>query len=320
MSLASPIGGFFELELSAGEVIHADAILLNSGRNCFEYILRANRVTRIYLPRYTCDAMLAPLQKLEIPYTFYAINAELEIDGEITLKAGEMLVYNNYFGLKDSYCRALANKYQDRLIIDASQAYYFQPPVTSHTFFSPRKFFGTSDGGCLVTSVTLNEPLPFSTSFDRTSHLIKRIDVGAEEAYAEFTASENNLGQEPLSQMSQFTRRLLGSINYTTVKTKRLENYALLHNRLEHHNQFRLELGSSSCPMVYPLISKVPNLRQRLIEQKVFVATYWPNVMEWCDEDALEYHLAKNIMPLPIDQRYGEAEMNIILNLIEVNS
>ena len=34
------IGGYFELELHKGEHYHKDAIRLNSGSNCFEYILQ----------------------------------------------------------------------------------------------------------------------------------------------------------------------------------------------------------------------------------------------------------------------------------------
>lgn len=43
---------------------------------------------------------------------------------------------------------------------------------------------------------------------------------------------------------------------------------------------------------------------------------YWPNVLEWCDENDIEYKLMKNVLPLPCDQRYGEEDMNKIYELI----
>jgi len=46
------------------------------------------------------------------------------------------------------------------------------------------------------------------------------------------------------------------------------------------------------------------------------VATYWPNVFNWCENKTLEFDLAKNILPLPIDQRYGSEEMERIVELI----
>ena len=51
-------------------------------------------------------------------------------------------------------------------------------------------------------------------------------------------------------------------------------------------------------------------------KNKVFVACYWPNVLEWCAESDLEYKLAKQIIPIPIDQRYGVEEMEKIIRII----
>ena len=58
-------------------------------------------------------------------------------------------------------------------------------------------------------------------------------------------------------------------------------------------------------------------LKKRLIDNKIFVATYWPNVLEWCKEDDIEYKLCKSIIPIPIDQRYGKEDMNRILEIIQ---
>lgn len=68
--------------------------------------------------------------------------------------------------------------------------------------------------------------------------------------------------------------------------------------------------------MVYPYLTNDVTLRKRLIANKIYVATYWPNVFDWCNESDVEYQMAKNIIPLPIDQRYGVADMDIIVNTI----
>ena len=57
-------------------------------------------------------------------------------------------------------------------------------------------------------------------------------------------------------------------------------------------------------------------LWKKLIDKKIFVARYWPNVLNWCKKDDIEYQLTENMVCLPIDQRYGENEMNHILNNI----
>jgi hypothetical protein len=68
--------------------------------------------------------------------------------------------------------------------------------------------------------------------------------------------------------------------------------------------------------MVYPFMIDDESLRGRLIQNKVFVARYWPNVLEWCGENELESKLTRHIIPLPIDQRYGEKDMERILKII----
>ena len=68
--------------------------------------------------------------------------------------------------------------------------------------------------------------------------------------------------------------------------------------------------------MVYPFMTDDESLRGRLIQNKVFVARYWPNVLEWCQEDELEYKFATHIISLPIDQRYDEEDMKRMIKVI----
>ena len=76
-------------------------------------------------------------------------------------------------------------------------------------------------------------------------------------------------------------------------------------------------MDSFNCPMVYPFMTDDESLRGRLIQNKVFVARYWPNVLDWCKNDDFEYKLVTQVIPLPIDQRYGEIEMNKIIEIIK---
>ena len=55
---------------------------------------------------------------------------------------------------------------------------------------------------------------------------------------------------------------------------------------------------------------------KKLIENKIYTATYWPNVKECCDTDSLEYRMTYEVVYLPIDQRYGTEEMDFILKNI----
>ena len=68
--------------------------------------------------------------------------------------------------------------------------------------------------------------------------------------------------------------------------------------------------------MVYPYLSQSEGLRDKLIENKVFVARYWPNVLEWAERNDLEYRLTLQTQYLPVDQRYGMRDMERIIRCI----
>lgn len=304
------------MELPKGEEYHKDAIRLNTGRNCLEYILKARGYKKVYLPYYTCEVVLEPFEKLGVPYEFYHIDINFEIRDRFTLKANEALLYVNYYGLKQRYVEQLAEKTGDRLIVDNTQAFYAKPIAGVDTFYTCRKFFGVPDGAYLYTDKKLDEDLELDLSFERMASLTKRIDLGAEAGYADFRETSQNLVGQPIKYMSKLTQRLMQGLDYTGIAKQRRDNYIQLYSALGTSNTLNLPLEDDAVPMVYPYLAPVKGLREKLIENKVFVARYWPNVLEWSTKDDIEYLLAYQMQPLPIDQRYGEEDMNRIITLI----
>ena len=311
------IGGYFELELNDGVEYHAGAIHLNSGRNAFEYILRAKKYSKVYLPHYTCHSMLSSIRKLGISLQRFAINENMEPAGELPrIGENEVMVYTNYFGLKDTYIRSLSKKVKN-LIIDNAQS-FFSPPLESvDTFYSPRKFFGVPDGAYLYTDTALGEPLEREVSYKRMQHLLIRIDEGPEAGYAVFHEEDNELGRQPLKAMSRLTQQLLKNIDYEMARKKRVENYLALDDKLSDVNKIKFTLGKSTVPMVYPLLVEDAGIRDFLIRNKIYVARYWPNVLEDMDKDSLEYKMAMNIIPLPVDQRFTLQNMEEIVRRVQ---
>lgn len=306
------IGGYFELELPRFPELHAEAIALNSGRFCLEYILRCKKYSKVYVPYFTCDSAVEPLEKLGVPYEFYHIDKDYHITDDIRLQDGEALMYTNYWGLQDEYCKQLACQYQKQLILDYTQAFFSKPIAGIDTFYSCRKFFGVPDGGYLYTDAKIDFELEQDESYTRMDSLVKRIDVSPEAGYNDFQRVSDTFQEMPLRRMSKFTKRMMQSIDYDKAAQRRLVNY----NYLRKHLGGR-QLSYGEVPIVFPFVSeKGQELRKELISQKVFVAKYWPNVEEWAGDDAVETWMANHILPLPIDQRYGLDDMNRIINFI----
>lgn len=312
------IGGYFSLELPQREEYHKNAIRLNTGRNCLEYILRVRGYKKVYVPYYTCEAVMEPINKLGIPYEFYHIDIHFEIRDRFILKEREALLYTNYFGLKQRYVEQLAEKTGSRLIVDNTQAFYAKPIPGIDTFYTCRKFFGVPDGAYLYCDKELDEDIGLDYSYDRVAHLVKRIDLSAEDGFKDFRRVDDSLDNKPIRKMSKLTLRLMQSIDYEMAAQRRRSNFFLLHNALVKENNLELHLEDDAVPMVYPYLVPVEGLREKLIENKIFVARYWPNVLEWAKPDDMDYLLACQMLPLPIDQRYGKDDIHNILEIVNI--
>ena len=311
------IGGYFELELAKGEEYHKDAKRLNTGRNAFEYILRANTYKKVYLPYYTCDVMLEPITKLQIEYEFYSIQNNFEPVFDFTkIKTNEVFLYTNYFGTCDQIVLKLREQCEN-LIIDNSQAFFSKPLPNVDTFYSARKFFGVSDGAYLYTNNKIFETFSIDLSYNRFEHLLGRIDLGAESLYKNFINNDTSLVNQPIKKMSNLTKSILSSIDYDSIMEKRVENFNYLHTQLQEINQLNLNFDLNTPAMIYPLIINNGHLiKEKLIQNKIFVATYWPNVKEWVDKKSVEMNFVNNLLCLPIDQRYSISDMTNIVKTI----
>lgn len=301
--MTDAIGGYFELELRKGEHYHKNALRLNTARNSFEYILRARKYTKVYIPYYTCEVMLEPLKKCNVDYVFYHINEQLEpIEETYQLQPTEAFLYTNYYGLKQRCVERLAEQYGKQLIVDNAQAFFAEPLEGIDTFYSARKFFGVADGAYLYTDAQLDMELEQDQSYQRMAHLLMRADIGAEAGYSEFRKNDDSLIDNPIRLMSNLTEKILCSIDYESAKQLRRSNFMQLNEQLSAKNGIHLTMDEDAVPMVYPYLTDDTTLRLRLISNRIYVATYWPNVSEWCEKD-LERKLTTQILPLPLDQR-----------------
>jgi len=314
--MTDAIGGYFGLELAVSQEYHSQALHLNTGRNSLEYILRAKGYNKIYIPFFTCNVLLEPLLRLGIKYDFYHIDENLDpIFDYNKIKETEVFLYTNYFGVKDERVEKLANKKMN-LIIDNAQSFFSKRIVNVDTFYSPRKFLGVPDGAYLYTNQKLNENLENDNSYNRFNHLIIRHDSNAESGYTSFLKNDQKLNLQNIKYMSMLTRKILTSVDYISIAEKRKKNYAYLNQSLNNRNYLKIQKPSHQVPMTYPFWSDDKRLKEKLKKNRIFCATYWPNVLDWTTRDQLESRLTKEIIHLPIDQRYGETEMNKILDLI----
>ena len=300
------IGGYFELLCDGREPsTYREGVLLNSGRHALRWIIRTLGVKCVHVPFYTCPVVDEALAREGCEVRHYALDDGLLPASDFSMS--DFVIYNNYFGVCGENVRKVAARYPNT-IVDAAQAFYAKP-LGRASFYSPRKFFGLPDGGIAVgEGLPSADGLERDVSYGRSLHLLKRLDCGAKSGYADFKEASQELRDAPVRAMSTLSRALLEKVDYEASRLRRIANFRFLDAHL--HSTFPFAMAPDDVPMVYPFVTEDATLRTRLIEQKIYVATYWPEI-SGCDA------LRERILPLPIDQRYGESDMQRIFDCIK---
>lgn len=296
------IGGYFELDPGLGQSSLPTGALFNSGRNALRHIVRSLGIRTIHVPDYTCSVVYDALRAEGIDMIIYAVGQDML--PAVPFDKRDFVLYTNYFGCCGANVDKLVVLYPN-LIVDCAQAYFVTPKGRA-SFSSCRKFFGVSDGGVAYGCEEGDYDIDDSSS--RQEHLHIRLAESASSGYAKYREAEDSLDDAPIKLMSELTRNAVAKFDLEFAAQKRRANFAYLHNRL--HSTFPFAMSEDDVPMVYPYITGDPSLRARLIENKIFVAKYWPGLTSAADE------LANRIIPLPIDQRYGEEDMQRIVEVV----
>ena len=131
-------------------------------------------------------------------------------------------------------------------------------------------------------------------------------------------SNEMRLEKAGLMLMSKLTTAILDSIDYESVKDKRIENFKIASNLFSSINLINpLKHFDQTCtPMVYPLVLEDDKLLPKLLENKVFQGHWWSYILNEMDSKSFEYWLSENIIPITIDQRYGVTELKYMKKLI----
>jgi hypothetical protein len=261
--------------------------------------------------------MYAPLRDARIEYAQYQINERFEIADDIDWQDGDWMYYVNYFGICEDQVDAVLGRFGGaNVVLDNCQAFFAAPRNCVATIYSPRKFFGVPDGGLLVTSQPVSVPQAVDIgSKQRADYLLRRMSDGAEAGYASYQVAEQSLEELEPRRMSVFTERLLASIDLENAQAARNDNFRLLHEKLGQWNKCQVDAANVDGPLCYPFVVDAPGLRERLIESRVFVATYWRDVLRTVSSASPEGYLVTNLIPLPCDQRYGTEEMMRVVQI-----
>jgi hypothetical protein len=312
------IGGYFETEKVGinNKPYHSSNFLFDCGRSALEMILLQTKPSKVYIPYYCCNALLQPLKKLSIPFSFYAINDSFEIQNKVELNKNEYLLYINFFGIKNRYSNKLIDIYKKKLILDNTMAFFFNQKNESWNFNSCRKFFGLPDGAYMHAPknifakkmpTAINENLNPSFLFYRNEGLI-------EEGYKQFLINENAFGKK-MYKVSKYSTEILSSLPYKKIKKIRNENFQFLHNYLGDKNSIKLTANANGA-MFYPFMPSKAIAHEIFWNKKYYIPKFWPECKDRNKGFEWEKKLSQLLLPLPLDHRYTPNDLKKILKLI----
>ncbi len=316
-----PIGGYFELELPPpARCRHPRALAYATGRACVAAILDAMSPSAVHVPAWACEALYEPMRRASVPLRLYGLGPTLAPAPIPRIRPGELLVLINAFGTLDAVVAELAAALGDGLVVDNTQAFFAREIPGAWAFNSARKFFGVPDGAYLYPPRRMAAPAPADSHLS-VEHLIARLGGDPEAGYRGFREHEVLLS-DAQPGMSRLAARILAAVDYRRVAETRRRNYALLHARLGSENRLEADLDAVHVPMCYPFLPRGRLEREVLIARRIFVPRFWQSVLDRPGDDfAWERQLAARLLPLPVDQRYGEEDMeHVARTVLELRS
>lgn len=309
------IGGFFQLEKIKGNGPYYNGAAFDCARSSFVKCCQIKNIKNIYLPYFNCDVVEKRCKDIDLNIKYYHIDRDFF---PILDKIKDEYIYIvNYYGvLSRKDIELLSKKYKGRIIVDNAQAFFEQPYENVASFNSCRKFFGVTDGSYLFMNESVIVTEPSLKVTDRASFLLGRAEYTASDFYLNFQQSEKRFIDDPnVYSMSHFSHQILSAIDYQAVINKRFENYNVLQRELGKYAN--IDIRCNSVPMVYPFVKTDSSfIRSKLIENKIYVPKYWDSHNSAMFNE-FEKMLCNDVLPLPIDQRYGPTEMEFIVKIIK---
>ncbi len=283
-----------------------------------------------YVPIYTCETVLAPFHKAGYRLMFYDINKDMTpIFDPAVLDQISVISICGYYGFS-SYDRDFVAECSRRgiaVIEDTTHSVFSEDGIDPHCDYvagSFRKWIGVSCGGFVIkTKGTFSDELMTPDA----DHLRWRKQcLSIEEATKEkddlFWKSEMQLRQifdsygaddESICIMNHYPVSML--------KQKRRENYQYLLDHLEPSDQYTVvfpKLTDGTVPSHFTVYAKNREaFREKLTQASIGCTSYWPvGPIVDLDGHPDAAYIYEHVCSIPCDQRYGEADMQRICDLL----
>lgn len=315
-------GGFLPLELNPGEEFFDDyessLCRFNSVKAALDFLIKRLGLKRIYIPYYYCPSTTEAIRKTGIEVRFYHIDERLApID--LPDESQSMVLLVDYFGVCSSHISELAKKFcSAEVIIDRAHGFYAEPIIDDHihNVYSAKKFLGIPDGAYLISKAVIPcVEIPVDAC-GYAEYLLTTYEKGTDAAYRMKKNVDVMLGAN-YGCMSKLSIGLLKNVDYDRVKRSREDNYRVFYDAFKNMNELSLPMKSAAYQFPLLISCKGKVIKQKLIEEHIFVSTLWSGKDLIENGNIFELNMMENAIFLPIDQRYNVEDMEYIISRVE---
>lgn len=308
---------------------------------------------RCLLPAYMCDTVFFPFERAGWEIHFYHLNRKLTADIEELRKQikqvrPDLIFIHSYYGI-DTWksVRPLFHEWRAQgicIIEDVTQSYYLNNAgkEADYCVGSLRKWYAVPDGGFVASDESLMEgtlhPNKVFTEAKMDLLTQKWEYLHGVRSFEERRALKEDYLQKNreteawldvyagIGAISEESSYILSQTDEEECKNKRIENRKYLQENLADKTQFvpvfdkESECGTAdSAPLYFPIYAADRDKLQRFLSScDIYAPTLWPIGTENSDslwED--EHYIYEHILALPIDQRYGMREMQLVIKALE---
>ena len=286
---------------------------------------------------YTCPTVPEHLKRLDLALGFFDYEADDVAAAVAALPGRCVVLVPAPFGLAPWLdASALARKLGARamVVIDAAQSAFgaldFAVPPGGAVLSCPRKAMAVGDGALLAVekgderSRAAIASLAAAEEPAKAKQAARALFASGEleretEALALARRGENAFPPEP-RRMSDASRELVSRADRTQHRARRRENAARLAARLEGKAEFVFGQDFAQPPSVpfdFPILhGDRARLLSDLRARRVFATPLWPDAVHDPRRHPRAADLARRLVALPVDQRYGAADMDRLADLV----
>lgn len=295
------------------------------------------------VPPYTCHTVIEPFINLGYNIFAYDINEKMclledEYINLIDLVKPSIVLIHRYFGyntIKDQDLFVKETKSRGiKIIEDCTQSLYssFNNFDADYYVCSIRKWCGVPDGGFIVSNngsvdIKLKDADPLLEKTKKEASLMKYEYIfenkGRKEDFLRMYGNAEDIlsNQDGYHKISPLSLIIQSNLDVEELMVKRKNNTSFLQQEVQNISHVKCvfdKLNDNEVPLYFPIISNERGSLQRyLAHNNVYAPIVWPKPEKSPKISKLVEDMYKNMLCIPIDQRYDLEDMERIVSLLK---